>query len=204
MESDESVDLRLGSSEMMNKKSFAQALAHENQQYLSAVVGILENKEHTPTLARPESYTLFTPTGPLQQSKPNAFLISEFPDPLSSRPFTRERLHEGQRSRICGMTRIYSFSSMTHPRPPEIRWLWRRIWELFPAPMRACQVYCVEGHTFLGSRCLGVKSLSHILVQLLLNTYGVTSPENITFILRGNTNLAFLIKLLKDKITQYV
>lgn len=56
----------------------------------------------------------------------------------------------------------------------------------------------------LGSRCLGVKSLLHTLLQLLLNAYGIISPENIAFTLRGNTNLAFLIKLLKDKIMQYV
>lgn len=94
--------------------------------------------------------TLFTPTGPLQQSKPNTFLISEFPDPLSSRPFTWERLHEGQGSRICGMTRIYSFSSMTHPRPPEIWWLRWRIWELFLAHMRACSILSGGPYIFWG------------------------------------------------------
>lgn len=47
MESDESVHLRLGSSEIMNGKSFsAQAPAHENQQYLSAVVGIVDSHKN--------------------------------------------------------------------------------------------------------------------------------------------------------------
>lgn len=59
MELDESVALRLGSSEIMNEKSFsAQALAYENQRYLSAVAGILENSDHALTLMRPESYPL--------------------------------------------------------------------------------------------------------------------------------------------------
>lgn len=153
MELDESVALRLGSSEIMNEKSFsAQALAYENQRYLSAVAGILENSDHALTLMRPESYPL-RPHRSLAAKQTKR--LSHFRVPWRSRPFTWERLGEGRGSRIYRLTRIYSFSSMTHSRPPEIGRLWWRLWELFPAHMRACRILRGGPYVFWGLAAWG-------------------------------------------------